>query len=71
MSLQDTKGLFLASHVVPLASDNVDDAAADVINTVSAAMSPDDLIALNARSVDEELPAATIATDWLSDEGLA
>jgi len=71
VSLQDTKGLFLASHVVPLASDNVDDAAADVINTVSAAMSPDDLIALNARSVDEELPAATIATDWLSDEGLA
>ncbi|QXT61752.1 ABC transporter substrate-binding protein [Tessaracoccus palaemonis] len=71
VSLQDTKGLFLASHVVPLASDNVDDAAAAVINKVSAAMAPDDLIALNARSVDEELPAATIATDWLSDKGLA
>ncbi|GAA2180085.1 ABC transporter substrate-binding protein [Brooklawnia cerclae] len=70
VSLQDTKGLFLASHVVPLASDNVDDAAAAIIDEVNAAMSPDDLIALNARSVDEGLPASTIAADWLTDKGL-
>jgi osmoprotectant transport system substrate-binding protein len=70
VSLQDTKGLFLASHVVPLASDNVNDEAAEVINAVSAAMTPGDLIAMNARSVDEELPAATIAEDWLAEAGL-
>ncbi|MFC3491585.1 ABC transporter substrate-binding protein [Glycomyces rhizosphaerae] len=70
VSLQDTKGLFLASHVVPLASDNVDDEAAAVINAVSAAMTPEDLIAMNSRSVNEELPAATIATDWLKEAGL-
>lgn len=71
VSLEDTKGLFLASHVVPLASDNVDDAAAAVIDKVSAAMSAQDLIALNRRSVKEELPAATIASDWLADKQLA
>ncbi len=70
VSLQDTKGLFLASHVVPLASDNVSDEAAEIINAVSAAMTPEDLIALNSRSVNEELPAATIATDWLEEAGL-
>ncbi|MGV1005403.1 MAG: ABC transporter substrate-binding protein [Candidatus Nanopelagicales bacterium] len=69
-SLIDTKGLFLASHVVPLASDNVDDAAAATINAISAAMTPSDLIALNSRSVQEELPAKTIASDWLSEKGL-
>ncbi|WP_030154807.1 ABC transporter substrate-binding protein [Glycomyces sp. NRRL B-16210] len=70
VSLEDTKGLFLASHVVPLASDNVDEAAARVINAVSAAMTAEDLLELNSRSVNEELPAATIATDWLSEKGL-
>ncbi|WP_022910230.1 ABC transporter substrate-binding protein [Aestuariimicrobium kwangyangense] len=70
VSLKDTKGLFLASHVVPLASKNVDDAAAAVINKVSAAMTPEDLIKMNGRSVKEELPAATIAKDWLAEKKL-
>jgi len=66
VSLEDTKGLFLASHVVPVASDNVDSAAAAIIDQISAAMSPQELIALNARSVEEQLPAKTIAQDWLA-----
>jgi osmoprotectant transport system substrate-binding protein len=65
VSLEDTKGLFLASHVVPLASDKLDKQAADIINTISRTMTPEELIALNARSINEQLPAATIATDWL------
>ncbi|NLT29147.1 MAG: ABC transporter substrate-binding protein [Propionibacterium sp.] len=67
VSLEDDGGLFLASHLVPLASDNVDDEASEIINRISAAMEPDDLIGLNARSVDEELPAADIARDWLAE----
>ncbi|MFC4337716.1 ABC transporter substrate-binding protein [Salininema proteolyticum] len=70
VSLEDTKGLFLASHVVPLASDNVDGKAAEIVDSVSAAMTPEDLVALNARSVGEELPAAVIAEDWLKDQDL-
>ncbi|GAA4807527.1 ABC transporter substrate-binding protein [Nocardioides caeni] len=68
--LEDTKGLFLASHVVPIASDDVDDEAAAIIDEISAAMSPEDLVALNARSVDEQLSAEVIAKEWLEDEGL-
>ena len=70
VSLQDTKGLFLSSHVVPLASARIDDQAASVINTVSAALTPEDLIALNARSVTDQLPASTIASDWLAQKNL-
>jgi len=70
VSLQDTEGLFLASHVVPVASDDVDDDAAAVIDEVSAAMSAVELRTLNQRSVDEELPAKTIAADWLAEKKL-
>lgn len=70
LSLEDTRGLILASHVVPVASADVDDKAAGIIDEVSAALSAQDLIDLNARSVDEQLPAATIAKDWLEAEGL-
>ena len=68
--LEDTRGLFLASHLVPVASADLDPAAADVIDAVSAAMDTEDLVALNARSVEEELPPATIAEDWLADADL-
>jgi osmoprotectant transport system substrate-binding protein len=70
VTLEDTKGLFLASHVVPVASDDLSDKAEDIVDKVSAAMSPEDLVDLDSRSVDEELPAATIAKDWLEKEGL-
>ena len=66
VSLKDTRGLFLASHVVPIASDNVTEKAVGIINKISGAMSAEDLVNLNARSVNEQLPAATIAKDWLA-----
>jgi len=70
VSLKDDKGLFLASNVVPLASDRVDAKAASIINAVSAAMTTQDLIGLDAQSVNQELPAATIATAWLKEKSL-
>lgn len=70
VTLEDTKGLFLASAVVPVASDDVSDEAAAVIDEISAAMTPEDLIALNARSVDEKLSADVIAKDWLAEKGI-
>jgi osmoprotectant transport system substrate-binding protein len=48
----------------------VNDEAAAVIDAVSAAMTPEDLLAMNARSVNEELPAETIAKDWLAEADL-
>jgi len=68
--LDDPRGLFLASHVVPVASDKVDADARATIDAVSAALSAEDLVALNERSVTEQSPAADIARDWLAEEGL-
>jgi len=70
VTLEDTKGLFLASHVVPLASDKIDSTAAGIINKISSAMTPADLVALDARSVNDQLPASKIASDWLAQNNL-
>lgn len=63
--LTDTAGLFLASHVVPIASDKVDERAQGIVNAISAALTPEGLIALNAQSLTDQSPAATIAEQWL------
>lgn len=68
--LDDPEGLFLASHVVPLASDNVTDEAAAIINDISAKLTPEGLVELNVRSVEDQSPAADIAADWLEEQGL-
>lgn len=70
VTLSDPLGLFLASNVVPIASDVVDADARALIDKVSAAMSADDLVAMNVRSVDEKLTASVIAHDWLVSKGL-
>ncbi|GAA1625718.1 ABC transporter substrate-binding protein [Leucobacter chromiireducens] len=70
VALDDTKGIFLASHVVPLASDRVDAGAEKIVDRVSAAMTPEDLRDMNARSVQDELPASQIAADWLTAKSL-
>lgn len=70
MTLADPKGLFLASHVVPVVSKNVDEGAADIINAVSAALTPEGLVQLNAKSVNDESPAAKIAAGWLKEKNL-
>ena len=70
VTLEDPDGLFLASNVVPLVSTDVADEIADVINAVSAKLTPEGLIALNVEStVDEQSPDA-IATKWLTDNDL-
>ncbi|MCL2470742.1 MAG: ABC transporter substrate-binding protein [Propionibacteriaceae bacterium] len=70
VTLTDDKGLFLSSHVVPLVSDKVDDTAAGILNKIDALLTPDALIAMNARSVNDQVPASTIAHDWLADNNL-
>lgn len=68
--LADPQGLFLASHVVPLASSRVDDKAADVINRVSAALEPSDLVEMNRASTQDQKSASQIAREWLTSKGL-
>ena len=70
MVLDDPKGLFLASHVVPLASSRVNDDAVAVINRVSAAMDAEDLVEMNRASTVDRKSASQIAREWLVSEGL-
>ncbi|MEC5185353.1 osmoprotectant transport system substrate-binding protein [Cryobacterium sp. MP_3.1] len=70
IALDDPDNLFLPDNVVPVVSDKVDDSAADILNAVSAALDTDTLMALNAQSVNDQAAADTIATEWLTQEGL-
>jgi osmoprotectant transport system substrate-binding protein len=70
VTLEDPKGLFLASNVVPLASADIAGDIADVINAISAKLTAAGLSALNAQSVNDEQSSATIATQWLTENDL-
>ncbi len=41
-----------------------------MLNAVSAELTTEDLIAMNARSVEEQLASDVIARDWLAETGL-
>ncbi|GAA5089867.1 ABC transporter substrate-binding protein [Microbacterium yannicii] len=70
VTLEDPKGLFLASNVVPVVNADIADEIADVINAVSAALTPEGLVALNVESTEDERSPEDIAADWLADNGL-
>lgn len=70
VTLADPEGLFLASNVVPLVNVEVADLIDEVINAVSAALTPEGLVALNVMSTVDQMSASDIATAWLTDNGL-
>ena len=70
--LEDDKMLQAVDNVVPVLSKSVadDTLLAEILDKVSAAMTTEDLIALNASvSIDRKLPAQA-ATDFLTAKGL-
>ena len=71
VTLEDPKGLFLASNVVPVVNADIADEIADVINAVSAALTPEGLVALNVESTVDQRSSEDIAKDWLADNGLS
>ena len=68
--LEDPKGLFLASHVVPVVGASLADRVAATLNAVSAALTPADLVALNVQSTVDQRSSADIAAQWLAERGL-
>ena len=68
--LEDPESLILPQNVVPVVSEKVDDDAAAAITTVIEALSADDLVELNRRSVEEQASSADIAKGWLGEKGL-
>lgn len=69
VTLQDPKGLFLASNVVPIVNAALADEVSAIIDAVSLAMTPEDLVDMNVQSVDDKQSAAVIATEWLKQNG--
>ncbi|MBK8446821.1 MAG: ABC transporter substrate-binding protein [Micropruina sp.] len=70
VTLSDPKALILPQNVVPVVSAKVNEQAAAVIDKVGAALSTDELVALNALSVAEQQSSAVIAKGWLTAKGL-
>ena len=70
VTLEDPESMILAQNVVPLVTADRAEELAAVLDEVSAALTTEELIALNARSVNEQLDPATIATEWLTEQGL-
>ncbi|MGF6824657.1 osmoprotectant transport system substrate-binding protein [Microbacterium sp. ZKA21] len=71
VALEDPENLILASNVVPIASTDVADEIADVINAVSAELGADDLVALGVQSTEDQMSPEDIASQWLEDAGLS
>ncbi|MCC3272800.1 ABC transporter substrate-binding protein [Arthrobacter zhangbolii] len=71
--LEDPKQNWPAQQVIPLiADDRVSEEAREVLNSVSAQLTTEDLIALNqAVSGDQKLDPSEAAQDWLEEKGLA
>jgi osmoprotectant transport system substrate-binding protein len=70
VALADPDGLFFADNVVPVVSDKVTDKAEKVLNAVSAALSAEDLVSLNAESANDQKKAEDIAAAWLKQANL-
>ncbi|CAO1652132.1 ABC transporter substrate-binding protein [Salinibacterium sp. NSLL150] len=71
VTLADPEGLFLASNVVPIVNADIADSVADVLNAVSAKLTPEGLVALNVQSTVDKMSSDDIASAWLSENGLS
>lgn len=63
--LEDPEELILPQNLFPLVSSAVDEEAQAALEEVSAALTQEELIALNTRSVDEQVSAEDVAETWL------
>ncbi|MDO5034883.1 MAG: ABC transporter substrate-binding protein [Actinomycetaceae bacterium] len=63
--LEDPEGMFLSSHVVPVASTDLDPKAVEVINEVQSKLSADALLTLNVRSSEDQEATDVIAKEWI------
>ncbi len=72
VSLQDTKHAFAADNIVPLVNKaGASDTVTTTLNAVSAKLDTAGLLALMKRVAVDKDDAATVAKDWLTQNGLA
>lgn len=70
VTLEDPESMILAQNIVPLVSSDIADDIAELLAGVSAALTTEELIGLNARGQEEDVAVAVIAEDWLREAGL-
>lgn len=72
VTLKDPESMIVAQNVVPLVnSKKATDTVKKVLNTVSSALTTEDLVALNTQvSGDEKVQAEQAAKEWLADKKL-
>lgn len=71
VSLEDNLFLFPAQNIVPIISDDqLTDEIEEVLNSISAALSTEDLIEMNGRLAAQD-SIADVAADWLADNDLS
>lgn len=72
--LEDDKGLFPAQNIAPIISTEVLTAYGDQLeidlNTLTAAITTDDLLAWNQATDIDKQESDQVATDWLAEKGL-
>jgi osmoprotectant transport system substrate-binding protein len=74
VALVDDRHLQLADHLLPVMRtpirETLPHGAVAAINQVSAALTVEELRWLNRRFTTEEWPAATVAAEWLAEQGI-
>lgn len=70
VTLEDPENMILAQNVVPIVSSAVAKRVQPILDPVSAKLTTEELISLNARSQSEKASPAVIAKDWLAEQGL-
>ncbi|GAB3618669.1 ABC transporter substrate-binding protein [Okibacterium endophyticum] len=69
VTLDDPENMILPQNVLPLiSSDAASDDVVEILNEISAALTTEDLIELNARNQgDEKASPSVLASDWLAE----
>lgn len=68
--LEDTESLVLPQNVVPIVSENVDDAARDAISEVQSVLDQQQLLDINSHSQSTQDSPGDVAQWWLDDQGM-
>ena len=73
VQLEDPKPMILPQNVIPLVRSEVAEntTATAALDAVQAALTTEDLIALNNKVDDDRQDPDQVATDWLTSKGLA
>jgi osmoprotectant transport system substrate-binding protein len=69
VALNDPDGLFLPDNIVPIVSGKVDAKAKGILDQVSARLTQEDLVNLNAKAVNDKASLRTVASEWLKKTG--